>query len=324
MNILLTGAGGAAAISVWKSLHKQHTLFMADMDPCASGLYLVPKSQRTILPPIQAPDYEDALFHVCQQKRIDVLIPTIDAELIMLAKRQEEYHKINTQIPISPLAALELCRDKNHLLAHCSGNPYSPKSWVLQTDTLSLLKQQRFPLFAKPRKGAGSKGAQSIDNIQALEHIPQDGSYLVQEMLTGDEYSVDTYINQHGQVLAAVPRIRLKIDSGIAVASQTVHHSTLEAYAIDIAHKVGLRFVANIQFKANSQGQFKLLEINPRFPGTLPLTVAAGIDIPNMLLQDLQGTLTQQGLMPFKELMVVRYWTEQYCSIAEWKALCRD
>ena len=50
MNILITGAGGAAAISVWKSLSGDHKIHMADMDPCAAGLYLVPEEQRFIIP----------------------------------------------------------------------------------------------------------------------------------------------------------------------------------------------------------------------------------------------------------------------------------
>jgi carbamoyl-phosphate synthase large subunit len=41
MRILITGAGGgAAAISVWKSLGADHELHMADIDPLATGLYL--------------------------------------------------------------------------------------------------------------------------------------------------------------------------------------------------------------------------------------------------------------------------------------------
>ena len=50
MRILITGAGGAAAISVWKSLSAEHELHMADMDPLAAGLYLVPPEQRLIIP----------------------------------------------------------------------------------------------------------------------------------------------------------------------------------------------------------------------------------------------------------------------------------
>lgn len=52
MKILITGAGGAAAISVWKSLNQEHELYMADIDPCAAGLYLVPAGQRKLSPEV--------------------------------------------------------------------------------------------------------------------------------------------------------------------------------------------------------------------------------------------------------------------------------
>lgn len=87
---------------------------------------------------------------------------------------------------------------------------------------------------------------------------------------------------------------------------------------------MGITYVANIQFKANAQGEYRLLEINPRFPGTLPLTAAAGADIPKLLIKDIQGEALGTTLLPFKELMVVRYWTEQFFAIDEWRALCQD
>ena len=61
MRILITGAGGAAAISVWKSLSAEHELHMADMDPLAAGLYLVPPDRRLIIPRGDAPELVPAL-----------------------------------------------------------------------------------------------------------------------------------------------------------------------------------------------------------------------------------------------------------------------
>src|SRR6185369_2584662 len=61
MRILITGAGGAAAISVWKSLSAEHELHMADMDPLATGLYLVPVERRLIIPRGDAPELVPAL-----------------------------------------------------------------------------------------------------------------------------------------------------------------------------------------------------------------------------------------------------------------------
>ncbi|EHL31989.1 hypothetical protein LDG_6161 [Legionella drancourtii LLAP12] len=114
----------------------------------------------------------------------------------------------------------------------------------------------------------------------------------------------------------------MKIDSGIAVAAQTCLNPQLSQMAIAIAQKIGITYVANVQFKADQNGQFKLLEINPRFPGTLPLTAAAGIDIPQLLIDDILGKQFAAQLLPFKELMVVRYWTEHFLAIEEWGALC--
>ena len=130
------------------------------------------------------------------------------------------------------------------------------------------------------------------------------------------------FINSDGTPVAAVPRLRLKIDSGIAVASVTKHIPELSKLALDIAGYVGIRYVANVQFKRAPDGQYKVLEINPRFPGTLPLTTAAGVDMPKLLIADLNGEKLT-GLMSFKSLMTVRYLTECYFDPIEWEALCQ-
>jgi carbamoyl-phosphate synthase large subunit len=36
------------------------------------------------------------------------------------------------------------------------------------------------------------------------------------------------------------------------------------------------------------------------------------------------GRPVSDKLMPFKELMVVRYWTEHYFEPGEWEVLCRQ
>ena len=53
----------------------------------------------------------------------------------------------------------------------------------------------------------------------------------------------------------------------------------------------GIRGCANVQFKRGADGVFKLLEVNPRFPGTLPLTTAAGIDMPKLMVDELMGRI---------------------------------
>ncbi len=317
MRIMVTGAGGPAAISVWKSLNPEHELHMADMDSCAPGLYLVPAAQRLIIPRGDAPEFALAIIKACEQRRIDLLISTVDAELLPIALQRNAFEHTGTRVALPNLQMLKMSRDKAALLKYCQDIIPTPASIVWTEDAASL----KLPAFAKPRSGSGSRDLMKIDTPEDLLQVPRNGEFLLQEWLPGEEYSVDTYVSQAGNVLAAVPRIRMKTDSGIAITARTVHHQDVIDLAIRLAKHVNLCFVANIQFRRAADGTPKLLEINPRFPGTLPITAAAGIDIPKLLVSDVLGQEIPTKLQSFKEIMAVRYWTEYICDTKEWQAL---
>jgi carbamoyl-phosphate synthase large subunit len=321
MRLLITGAGGAAAISVWKSLGAEHELHMADMDPLATGLYLVPADRRLIIPRGDDPQLVAVLHEACRARRIDALLPTVDAELAPLAAVRERFESIGVQLPISPVECLRICRDKQLLLDKVKGIVPIPDNRPLTQAVADRVDS--FPRLVKPRSGAGSRGVAKITSREDLEAIPKDGSFLLQEFLPGEEYSVDVYVRRDGRVIAAVPRERMKVDSGIAIASRTINLPEVIDSAVKTAEAIGIRGTANVQFKCAADGVFKLLEVNPRYPGTLPLTGAAGIDMPKLMADELAGKPMPDRLMPFKELMVVRYWTEHYFDAREWEALCR-
>lgn len=320
MRVLVTGAGGASAVSIWKSLSADHELHMADIDPVAAGLYLVPADRRLIIPRGDSPELVSALFRACQERKIEALVPTVDVELAPIAAVRDRFEAMGVSLPISPLNCLRICRDKQLLMEAVRGRVPIPESEPLTEEVASRIDV--FPRFVKPREGAGTRGASMIGSQADLDRQPKDGSVLLQEYLPGEEYSVDVYVRLDGLVVAAVPRLRMKIDSGIAVASRTVKMPAVAEAAVRTAEIIGIRGAANIQFKRASDGVFKLLEVNPRYPGTLPLTGAAGVDMPKLMVDELSGRRLPDKPLPFKELMVVRYWTEQYFDPNEWKALC--
>ena len=321
MRILMTGAGGPSAISVWKSLSAEHEIHMADMDPCAAGLYLVAEDRRLLVPRGDAPELVPALLAACRARKIDLMLPTVDAEFVPLALARADFEALGVALPISPLDCLRVCRDKHELLARVKGIVPVPEYEPLTPEAAARVTS--FPRFVKPRLGAGSRGAEKITRREDLDALPQDGSILVQEYLPGEEYSVDVYVRGDGRVIAAVPRERMKTDSGIAVTARTVDVPEVIESARRVAEEIGVRYVANVQFKRAADGIFKLLEVNPRFPGTLPLTTAAGVDMPKLLVDDVAGKKLPDGPLPFKEIMVVRYWTEHYVDPQEWVKLCR-
>jgi carbamoyl-phosphate synthase large subunit len=140
----------------------------------------------------------------------------------------------------------------------------------------------------------------------ALEALGVDEALIIQEHLPGDEFSVDVLADLDGHVVAAVPRTRTRVDSGVSIAGRTVHDDGLESTAAAVANAIGLTGVANIQLRRDTEGVPALLEVNPRFPGALPLTIAAGVDIPSLVL-DLATGVPIPDRIEFRDLANVRY-----------------
>ena len=112
----------------------------------------------------------------------------------------------------------------------------------------------------------------------------------MQEHLPGPEYSLDVLARADGHVAAVVPRERMKVDSGIAVTGRTLHDEALEEFGREVAAAIGLTRVANVQVKGAAGGEPALLEVNARFPGTMPLTVASGVDMPGLAIGEALGS----------------------------------
>jgi carbamoyl-phosphate synthase large subunit len=61
-----------------------------------------------------------------------------------------------------------------------------------------------------------------------------------------------------------------------------------------------------VQLRRDREGRPALLEVNPRFPGALPLTIAAGVDIPSLVVDLFTGRPLPER-MTFRELASVRF-----------------
>jgi carbamoyl-phosphate synthase large subunit len=327
LKVLVTGAGGPSAISFMKSFwadnilfnHEEVDFYAGDIDVNAAGLYLVDENRRVILLPAKHPDFIPNLKTFCFENEIDVLVPTVDDELLAIAEERGVFSTYGTKILLTSKESLEICLDKYKLLRVCEHTVPVPRFAVF--DETFNADGWEFPLFIKPRCGAGSRGIMKIETPEKLAETQRNHELLIQEFLPGEEYSVDVLVCKEGTVIAAVPRERLKIDSGIAVAARTLFDKDLEEFSRQVAVQVGLTYTVNIQFRRDKNGLPRLLEVNPRFPGTMPLTVASGVNMPVLSLEHLLGRELTRVSGEFKELAMVRYWQEKFVGIDEMNAL---
>lgn len=312
MNILITGAGGPAAICAYKSLTAAgYNIFMGDVDPMSAGLYLVPKGNRFILPAGESEIFIPFLLQLCQIHKIDLLIPTRDVELLPVSNNADVFEAIDCKVLVSPVDALKICRDKYLLMESCRknvqlgeydlfenflANPHFNNSWIV-----------------KPRNGSGSRDIFKITNNKELQNLAHlaGKNFMVQEFLEGKEYSIDMMIDKDGKVCAAVARERMRIDSGVAVTSRITKKKDIIEYAIAVAESFNLRFAVNVQVIDTGKGPL-LLEINPRFSGGLSLIIAAGADIPLMCVENILYNSPVSIVSNYKEIAMVRYFQEKF------------
>lgn len=304
----MTGTGGPSGYSFMRALRDEPIDFLSgDIDPHAPGLFLVDQEHRVLLPRGDHPGFADSVIEVCQEHEIDVVVPTVDAELVPMAKSREELAEAGTAVLVAPTMALERCLDKWALMQVADGSVPIPLSAPLDEDfdpdTFEL------PVLLKPRVGSGSRGVRRVDSWDAIGAVP-DGSVLVQELLPGPEYSLDVLATAAGEVRAVVPRERLRVDSGIAITSRTVHDVELESIGAQAVEAAGLTGVANVQVMRDEDGTPRLIEINPRFPGTMPLTLASGVNMPRLALGELLGEPIPAGPLPFRDVAMTRVFED--------------
>ena len=80
--VLVTGAGGPAAVTVLRSLAGHAELVAADIDPVAVGLYLVPADRRVLLPRGDDPGVRRRPAGARAMRHgADLVVPTVDTEL---------------------------------------------------------------------------------------------------------------------------------------------------------------------------------------------------------------------------------------------------
>ena len=224
------------------------------------------------------PGFVPHLLALCRTHEIEVVVPTVDAELLAIARARREFESAGVRLLLASDETLAICMAELNLLRVCEDAV--PVGHYAALDESFNAKDWKFPLIVKPRRGAGSRGVALIDSAEGLASVRAMVSSSP-GVSARHGVLVDVLASGDGQIVAAVPRARLKVDSGIAVTGITLHDLQLEGFARRVAERIGLHYTANSRFPEGCRRHARvLLEVEARFPGTMPLTVHSGINMP--------------------------------------------
>jgi len=127
--VLVAGAGGSSGVAAIRALDGETLdIFSADSDPHAPGLNLVEEDRRLPVAKGYGDSYTELLYPLCERHGIDVLVPALDCELLLLASARAFFAEIGTRIVLPEERTLRLCLDRRALRCCCRGVVRVPDS----------------------------------------------------------------------------------------------------------------------------------------------------------------------------------------------------
>ncbi|MBI5814543.1 MAG: ATP-grasp domain-containing protein [Nitrospinae bacterium] len=301
-NILITAASRRVAMirgftQALEDLGVAGRVLVCDSDRLSPGLRFADKFH--LVPLSSEPEYIPTLLEICRKENIKLVVPTIDEELPVFGKHKKDFAAIGVTALVSDERVGLICNDKykTSLFFAENGFPFAKTMLPEQLD----FKSVKYPLFIKPRSGRGSVDAYPVKNEEELKfflnyvHNP-----VVQNFLTGKEYTIDVLAGLDGRIIHVVPRERIVIRSGVSDRARTRKDEKLMNLCAKICGTLGVVGPVNIQCKIDN-GKTTFFEINPRFSGAIQLTTAAGADFFRLIVQDAMGLKPEPAIGDFKD-----------------------
>ena len=322
LNVLMTAGSRRVPLleglrRALRDLRLAGSIHVGDVNPLSPAMQIADRAH--LVPLSNDPGYIDHILELCQRERIGLVVPTIDDELPIFSEARTRFEDEGIRVAVSDGFVTSLCNDKFATSAYLRERGVAAAdAWLPDTIPADV----KFPVFVKPRFGRGSVGAFSAHDRRQLEfflsYVP---GAVVQEYLSGTEYTIDLFCDFEGRPLSVVPRERAVIRAGVIDRGRTVADRSLIDLALQCAAVLEFKGACNIQCRVVS-GRPVIFEINPRFSGGIPLTIASGADFPRMLVELAVGRHVEPAIGRFTaELWMTSYESSFFVDAARLAAL---
>jgi carbamoyl-phosphate synthase large subunit len=256
-------------------------IFVSDTSMETAGFWVSSEVTQLLTPRVSGNEqrYIADLTEKCLKYEIELIIPMMDYELPVFAKRKNDFANHGIQVIISEYDTIMNCLDKKNNYEFCLKNDVS----VPQTcfNTKDILPS--FPLIKKRIMGSGSVGLHTIRYPGELV-LFEEGVDLLQACLEGTEYGMDILNDLEGNFVHSFVREKLSMRSGETDKARGVFFDRFTDLAKTISSK--FRHVGNmdVDFFEDGNGETYFIDFNPRFGGGYPLTHVSGYNYLQALL----------------------------------------
>jgi carbamoyl-phosphate synthase large subunit len=260
-----------------------------DLEPAMSAACQVADLALPV-PRCAHPEFAEVLLGICAEHAVDLLVPTIDPELAVLSRHAERFGAVRTRIAVSKPPVVDVARDKLRTARFLAGHGIPVPRSASLAEVAAAPGDWTWPVLVKPRSGSSSIGIQVVSAPDQLRALEPGADRMVQQLLRGDEYTVNLFFDRTGALRCAIPHLRCEVRAGEVAKGLTRRHAELERIAWLLGAALdGAQGALCFQAIVDDAGAPSVFEINARFGGGYPLAHRAGARFAQWLLEEITG-----------------------------------
>ena len=301
--VLVTDAGRGSAISIIRSLGRRGAYVVAaDSDPRSPGFYSRYTAGRVCYPsPRDRPrDVVSCLLAAARKHRATLIIPVTDDVILPLSCERDRFSEV-CELALPDATALAAAMDKQATLGLARRQRVPvPRTAVVETVQEALVQAPLlgWPVVVKPHTSRSYHDGTSIEafsvsyaetlaEVEAqVRRLEGRAAVLLQEYYRGEAHGIGLLMDR-GRPLAAFQYRRIRevpVTGGPSSFRESVPlDPTLFDYAVRLLAALSWTGIAMVEFKIGDDGP-RLMEINGRVWGSLPLAVKSGVDFPGRMV----------------------------------------
>ncbi|WP_227374499.1 carboxylate--amine ligase [Haladaptatus halobius] len=300
MSVVVPAISAGSSLACARSLGRRGIPVIAasesDAPPAFASKY-VTETARLPAPTDDIAGYRDGLLVLAERPDVETVVPLREPESYVLAKHREEFAE-HVAAPWPDFETMESARDRHRLFERARevGIP-APKTRLLsEWDDWSreTVVKSRYTVLVRENRTA-YPGVRFVsgepDRARLADRMGHEP--IVQECIPdGSEYGFFALFDR-GDPIVTFQHRRIRsytYSGGASVFRESVAHPQLREQGIRLLSALDWHGPAMVEFRRDPRdGAFKLLEVNPRFWGSLQLAVHAGVDFPYRYYQLARG-----------------------------------
>lgn len=256
------------------------------------------------VPDLTIENFAEVVLSVLQRTQYNLLMPVGFSSTLAAARAKEKITSL-THLDVADAAKIELAADKKRVreLALKLGLNVPHTVYPSSTEEAQdLAGKLEYPVVLKPASESLPKGIRivqsqkefmpSFESLRATWPPSRDELPIIQNFVGG--YGCGFFALYQDGVCKRIfmhRRIReFPPSGGASCCAESFYDPCLKEAGMKLLDAIGWHGVAMVEFRYNpAQKKYTLLEINPKFWGSLDLALSAGADFPRYLCEMASG-----------------------------------